>query len=215
MVGSSRMTNSLPVSRRRILARVAASPLIQTVAVPSLAQLPESPDPIVPLWREWERLHANALRLCEHWQEIESRLVRAVGFPQVIIPAADGAQSICAQFHSDINQAVVAGDCSQELSVALHAELAARRARWDAEAEALGFDEANRQELEAWRKEEAAVRAVFRTKAATLAGVEIKLALMIQLCSAFSDDPDFPLPQLLSTLADVKRLRSALDALRW
>ena len=214
MVGSSRMTNSLPVSRRRILAGVAASPLIQTVAAPSLAQLPEPPDPIVLLWREWERLHAGALRLCERWQEIETRLVHAVGFPQVFIRSADGARGICAQSHSDIDQAVAAGDCSQELAAALHAELAARRARWDAEAEALGFDEANRQELEAWRKEEAAVRTVFRTKATTLVGVEIKLALMIQLCSAFSDDPDFPLPQLRSTIADVKRLRRALDALQ-
>jgi len=214
MIGASRMPNSLPVSRRRMLAGVAASPLIQTVAVPSLAQLPGLPDPIVPLWREWERLHASASRLCEHLQQIESRLVHAVGFPQVFIPSADGARGICAQSHSDIDQAVAAGDCSQELGAALHAELATRRARWDAEAKALGFDEANRQELEAWRKEEEAVRAVFRTKAATLAGVEIKIALMIHLCSAFSDDPEFPLPQLRSTLSDVKRLRCTLDALR-
>jgi hypothetical protein len=168
----------------------------------------------VPLWREWERLHALASELCQRWQEIENRLVRAVGFPQVFITAADGARGICAQSHLDIDQAVAAGDCSQELSAALHAELAARRARWDAEAEALGFDEANRQELAAWRNEEEAVRAIFRTKAVTLGGVEIKLALMIQLCAAFSEDPDFPLPQLRSTIADVKRLRRALDTLR-
>jgi hypothetical protein len=154
------------------------------------------------------------LGLCEHWQQIESRLVRAIGFPQVFIPSASGARKICAQSPSDIDQAVAAGDCSQEFGVALHTELAARRARWDAEAEALGFDEANRQELAAWREEEAAVRAVFRARAETLAGVEIKLALMIQLCDAFSDGADFPLPQLRSTIADVKRLRSALDALR-
>jgi len=213
MVGSSRGPNSLAISRRQVVAGAAASSLIPTVTAPLLSQLPGQRDPIEPLWREWERLHARALGLCEHWQEIESRLVRAVGFPQVFIPSADGARNICAQSSSDIDQAVAAGDCPQELGVTLHAELAARRARWDAEAEALGFDEANRQELQAWRKEEEAVRAVFRTRAATLAGVEIKLALMIQLCSAFSDDPDFPLPQLRSTIADVKRLRRALDTL--
>jgi hypothetical protein len=109
---------------------------------------------------------------------------------------------------------MAAGDCPQQLGAALHTELAVRRARWNAEAEALGFNEANRQELQAWRKEEEAARAVFRTGATTLAGVEIKLALMIQLCAAFSDDPDFPLPQLRSTIADVKRLRRALDALQ-
>jgi hypothetical protein len=55
---------------------------------------------------------------------------------------------------------------------------------------------------------------IFRTRAATLAGVEIKLALMIHLCSVFSDEAEFPLPQLRSTIADVQRLRRALDALR-
>ena len=204
-------TSLSSVSRRRLIASVAVTPMSVTGSF-----LPRSPapDPIVPLWREWERLHALASELCHRWQEIETRLVRVVGFSQVFIPPTDGSRAICAQSPSEIDQAVAAGDCPQAVGAALHAELAARRARWDAEAEALGFDEANRQELEAWRKEEAAVRAVFRTKAATLAGVEVKLALMIQLCSAFSDDSDFPLPQLRSTVADVKRLRRALDTLR-
>jgi len=206
-------TTSLPsVSRRALLASTAAAPI---AAAPRFLSSAESaPDPVVPLWREWQRLHARASELCNHWQEIESRLVHAFGFPQVFIPAADGVRGICAQSHSDIDQAIAGGDCSQEVGADLHAELAVRRARWDAEAKALGFDEANRQELEAWREEEEAVRAVFRTRAATLAGVEIKLALMIQLCTTFSDDPDFPLPQLRSTLSDVKRLRSTLAALR-
>ena len=213
MVDSENSTSLPFVSRRKLLSGLAAMPAVE--AVPLVIGRTEPPDPIAPLMREWQRLHARASKICEHWQQIESRLVHAVGFPQVFIPAADGARGLCAQSHSDIDQAVAAGDCSQELSAALHAELAARRARWDAEAEALAFDEANRQELEAWRKEEAAARTVFRTKATTLAGVEIKLALMIQLCAAFSDDPDFPLPQLRSTLADVKRLRRALDALQY
>lgn len=211
MVDAKNSTSLPSVSRRALLAGTAAAPI---VAVPRFLSPESAADPVIPLWREWERLHSRALGLCEHWQEIENRLVRAVGFPQVFIPSANGARNICAQSHSDIDQAVAAGDCSPERGAALHAELAARRARWDAEAEALGFDEANRQELAAWREEEAAVRAVFRTRAATLAGVEIKLALMIQLCAAFSDDPDFPLPQLRSVIVDVKRLRSALDALR-
>ncbi len=212
MVASENSTSLSFVSRRELLNGLAAMPAVG--AVRSVIGRTEQPDPVIPLWREWERLHARALHLCEHWQKIESRLVRAVGFPQVFIPSADGARNICAQSPSDIDQAVAAGDCSQDLGAALHAELAARRVRWDAEAEALGFDEANRQELEAWREEEDAVRAIFRTRAPTLAGVEAKLALMIQLCATFSDDPDFPLPQLRSTLADVKRLRRALDALR-
>lgn len=206
-------TTSLPsVSRRALLAGTAAAPI---AAAPRFLSSPESaPDPVVPLWREWERLHALAFELCHRWQEMETRLVRAIGFPQVFIPSTDGPRAICAQSHTEIDQAVAAGDCSREVGAALHAEFAVRRARWDAEAEAVGFDEANRQELAAWREQEEAARAIFGTKAETLAGVEIKLTLMIRLCSVYSDDPDFPLPQLRSTMADVKRFRRALSTLR-
>jgi hypothetical protein len=212
MVDSENSMSRSSVSRRKLLSCATAAPAL-TVASPVIGAM-EPSDPILPLWCEWQRLHASATGLCHRAQEIESRLMRAVGFPQVFIPSSDGASCICAQYPSEIDQAVAAGDCPQDVATALHAELGARRARWDAEAEALGFEEANRQELEAWRKEEEAVRAVFRTRAATLAGVEIKLALMIQLCATFSADPEFPMPQLRSTLADVKRLGRALDALR-
>jgi hypothetical protein len=212
MVDSENSTSLSSVSRRKMLGCAIASPALRAV---HLTAGPTQPyDPVLLLWCEWQRLHAYALELCKHWQKVEARLVHSVGFPQVFISSSDSARKICAQSHSDIDHAVAAGDCSQELSVALHAELAVRRDRWDAEAKALGLDEANRQEVAAWREEEEAVRAVFRTRAATLAGVEIKLTLMIELCAAFSDDPDFPLPQLRSALSDVKRLRCTLDALR-
>jgi hypothetical protein len=212
MVDSENSTSLPPVSRRNLLAGIAATPGLR--AANSAIGSTSASDPVLPLWRLWQRLYAYASGLCERWQKLESRLVHTVGFPQVFIPSPDGGREICAQSHSEIDQAVAAGNCSPELGAALHAEFAARRARWDAEARALGFDEANRQELEAWRKEEEAVREIFRTRAGTLAGIEIKLALMIHLCSAFSDDPEFPLPQLRSTIADVKRLRRALDAPR-
>jgi hypothetical protein len=212
MVDSDNSTSLSSVSRRKLLSCTAAAPVL-TVASPAFGPM-EPSDSILPLWCEWQRLHASATGLCHRAQEIESRLMRAVGFPQVFIPSSDGARGICAQYPWEIDRALAAGNCPQELGAALHAELAVRRARWDAEAEAQGFDEANRHELVAWRKEEEAARAVFQTRAATLAGVEIKLALMIQLCATFSADPEFPLPQLRSTLADVKRLRRTLDALR-
>lgn len=212
MVDSENSTSLPSVSRRNILECAVAVPAVRAARL--TIEPPEPYDPVLPLWCEWQRLHAHALELCRRWQEMETRLVKTVGFPQVFIPSTDGSRGICAQSHSDIDQAVAAGDCSQEVAAALHSELTVRRARWDADAETLGFDEANRQELAAWREEEEAARAIFRTKAVSLVGVEIKLALMIQLCAAFSDDPDFPLLQLRSTLADVKRLRRALDALR-
>jgi hypothetical protein len=204
---------SLPVvSRRKLLAGIASAPALPSFN--SAIESPEVSDPVLPLWREWQRLHACASALCQRWQAIEGQLLQKVGFPQVFIPSSDDGRRICAQSHSEIDQAVAAGDCSPEVGAALHVEFADRRTRWDAEAGALGLDEANQQELEAWRREEEAVRTIFQTPAATLAGVETKLDLMLHLSSVFSDDAEFPLPQVRSTIADVKRLRRALDALR-
>jgi hypothetical protein len=213
-MSDSEISTSLPqVSRRELLASAVAVPIAPMASVSSVGT-PEVSDPVLPLWREWRRLHAYATGLCQRWQSIEGELVRNVGFPQVYIPSSNGGRHICAQSHPEIDQAVAAGDCSPELGAALHVDFADRRARWDAEARALGFDEANRQELAAWRREEEAVRVIFQTGAATLVGVETKLRLMIHLCSVFSDDAEFPLPQVRSILADVKRLRQALAALR-
>ena len=167
------------------------------------------PDSILPLWQEWLRLHARATGLCHRWQDIETHLMREIGFPQVRIPSSDNPAGICAQSHAEIDRALLAFPCSTEIAATLHADLSARRAGWDAEAAKLGFKELKQQEDEAWSEEAQASDAIFEARATSLVDIEIKIALIVELCSAGSDDPEFPLPQLRSTLADVKRLRRA------
>jgi hypothetical protein len=172
------------------------------------------PDSILPLWQEWLRLHARATSLCHRWQFVEAHLMGKIGFPQVRIPSSDNPAGICAQSHAEIDRALLAFPCSTEIAATLHADLSARQARWDAEAAKLGFDEVKQQEDEAWSEEAQASAAIFRARATSLAGIEIKIAVIVELCSAGSDDPEFPLPQLRSTLADVKRLRRAAGAVQ-
>jgi hypothetical protein len=203
---------SLPaVSRRNLLTGMTATPLFP-VAYRFPPQPPGVPDPILPLWYDRQRLCARATALCYRWQKMETHLFRTIGFPQVLIPSPDGRDGICAQSHAEIDHALADTPDAPMIGASLHAELAAHQARWDVEAERLGFAEAKRQEDEAWDREAEASRKIFRTRATTLAGIQIKIALMAQFCTAGSDDSDFPLPQLRSTLADVKRLRRAFDA---
>ena len=199
------------VSRRKVLAGVAATPLSPATAdhTPSA-----STDPILPFWREWQRLNIRASVLCHRWQRLESHMMRAVGVPQVTIPSLGDANAVRALSHAEIDRAVADYGCPPNIADELHADFAGQQARWDAEAARIGFEEAKHQEGEAWEQEAVATDAIFRIRAATLAGVEIKIALLIKLCFSGCDDPDFPLPQLRSTLADVKRLRRSLDALR-
>ncbi|HLY57962.1 MAG TPA: hypothetical protein VKS60_20535 [Stellaceae bacterium] len=182
MADADHTTTPSAVSRRSLLVGVAAAPL---------APVPEKPpesltDPVVPLWREWQRRHARATSLCHRWQAIETQLARTIGFPPPV-PAE--------------------GPISRVVDPSTGADAAAHQARWNAEAHRLGLEGAKRLENAAWDEEAIALHTVFCARATSLAGVEAKLALMARLCTDGSDDPDFPLPQLRSTLADVKSLR--------
>jgi hypothetical protein len=213
MVDSENSTSLSSVSRRELLTGAAATPLLPVAT--SLPQLSAGmPTSILPLWREWLRLHSQAMNLCHRWQCVEMHLIRKVGFPQVRIPNPDQPAGTCAQSHVEIDRALAAVSCSAEESAALHADFAARQARWDAEAEKLGFDAIKQQETEAWHQGTRVSDAIFEARATSLIDIEIKIALIIELCSTGSDDPESPWPELRSTLADVKRLRCAFGTVR-
>ncbi len=189
------------VSRRDLLAAAIAAPIGM---VPARNVTPS--DPILRLWRERQNLHARAVALCHQWQDLETSLIRTIGFPQVTVPNADAAHGVCAMSHDEIDKALGSDTDAVEQKTALHAQLAAHQAQWDSEAERIGFHSADRRQMRAWKAEEAATRKIFATPATTLRGIEIKISVMMALCRAGSDDPDFPLPQLRSTLADIKQL---------
>jgi len=210
MTVSENTTSPTSVSRRSLLGGAATTSLLR--AAPSSAQA--APDPIVPLWEEWLRLRARAIGLCHRWQDIETHLMRKIGIPQVLIPSSNNLADFRAQSHAAIDRAVTMLPDSIEIAAALHVDFAKQQARCDWEAARLGLVEVKRQEDQAWDQEAQASEAIFHTHATSLAGIEIKIALIVELCSTGSDDPEFPLPQLQSTLADVKRLRRQFDDTR-
>ena len=213
MVDSENSTSRPLVSRRKVLTGAATVPLFPAAASRS-QWLIEAPPPIESRWQEWQRLHARATSLCHRWQEIETRLMRTIGVPQVLITSPDNLPGIRALSHAEIDRALKTVPRSAECAAALHTDFARHQARWDTEAARLGFEELKQQEAEAWSQEAAASDAIFRAPATTLAGIEIKIALIVELFSTGSDDPEPPWPQLRSTLADVKRLRRNCDAVQ-
>jgi hypothetical protein len=213
MVDADHNTSLSVVTRRTLLTGAATTPLLSAKA--SAFRLPpETPDPMMPLWQEWQRRHARATALCHRWQDIEGHLMRKVGFPQVRIKSPDSPDGIRALSHAEIDRALAALPCSAETGVALHADFANRQARWNAEAEKLGFDEIKLQEDAARDQEIEASDAILEARVTNLMGIEIKIALIVELGSTGPDDSEFPWPQLRSTLADVKRLRRTSSAVR-
>lgn len=205
MVDADNSTSLPCLSRRKLLTGTAAAPLIK-IARSSPEESARTADPLPPLWQQWLRLHARALSLCHRWQDLETHLMRTIGVPQVVIPLPDNAAGLRAFSHAEIDRALSNVSSSPEVATALHDEFANQQARWNAEAMRLGFNEVKRQEDEAWRQEAEACAAIFHAPATSLSGIEIKIALIIELCSTGSVDPEFPSPQLLSTLSDVRCL---------
>ncbi|HYD69754.1 hypothetical protein [Azospirillum sp.] len=83
----------------------------------------------------------------------------------------------------------------------LKAELAERRARWDAEANACGLSDAERREDEADWRLDALLRAVLAGHAASLHGVVAKLGVAAVLGA---EEDDLPWEFLHGTLRDLR-----------
>lgn len=124
----------------------------------------------------------RAEALCRQAQALETRLVRSVGFPHVRVPSPEKPDGEWAGTHDEIDRIMARTGGTDEVRGLLHAELAACQQRWDAAAEAVGFDRMNELEIAAWAAQTDMSDALFTTPAASLAGIEAKLAVLVALC---------------------------------
>ena len=200
----------------RLAGRHADNPCetVAAVADELLDRSCEGPDPIRALWTKWQKLHQRAVALCHEVQDLEAQLLQTVGAPMVAVRQFKDEESYLAHSHEDID--AILGDSGSPSKYAkdLHRELAALEERWVAEAALLGFDAAMQQESDAWAREAEAAKAIFSTSATSLAGIQIKLAFMIEMCSVGPPDVMTLVPQLQSAFADVANLIAASSGRR-
>ena len=199
-------STSLPrITRRSALAGCAVGPAF----IDGLLRVEGcSQDPVAQLWVEWKKLHQQAVMLCHKAQDLEAQLLRTVGTPIVAVQDVDGMDRAVAHSHEEIDAIFREAGFPAEAARELHQKLTALEDGWRAEGDRLGFDEAQRAEADAWAKEAEVASAIFSMAAQSLSGVQIKLALMIQMCAVGMVEPAFPLPQLQSVLNDVQKLRA-------
>ena len=156
MAESEDTTSLLGVTRRALLTSAATIPL-----APILRGRPTdtAASPIAAVYRDWRKADAEVRHWCREWGKPESALVRSVGFPRVAISLPPSTTPTWVATHEDIDRTLVDSSDLETLRGSLHAELAARTARWDAEATAIGLAAADRQEaLALERREELAFR---------------------------------------------------------
>ena len=174
----------------------------------------QGPDPICALYAEWQKLHQQAVALCHEVQDLEAQLLQTVGAPMVAVQQVKGGESCLAHSHEDIDAILGDFGSPSEYAKDLHRKLATFEERWSAEAALLGFDDAMQRESEGWAQEAEAAKVIFSTSATSLAGIQIKLAFMIETCSVGPPDVMTLVPQLQSAFADVANLIAASSGRR-
>jgi hypothetical protein len=206
----SETTTSLPFVTRRTLLTGA----ITTAVIPIRAMSSDSSvagDPILSLWRDWQSVFAEAVAWSVKAGSLEHAMARKVGYPRVLIPSLAQGDPIWATSHADIDAELEGTAVTDEQRQQLHSDLAAQQARWDTAKEATGFNEADRNETEAWARSEELANALFTLPAQGILGVIIKLTLILRTGEAEVSPDEHPWPQLRSVHNDLRRLAEVYD----
>jgi hypothetical protein len=165
-------------------------------------------DPALDLWQQWLAAHNETQRLWNIQLGLESRMVAAVGFPQVEITLPGKKQPVRAFSLEDIDR--ICGDASGHQGAKEHAIAAFRERQeaWDRLDEALGYSRAEKAEIRSDRMEMKLADALWQEPAVSFAGAVAKLhAILVTGEQGLSQE--FPWPQVRSTLADLVRIGQA------
>ena len=132
-------------------------------------------------------------------------MARNIGFPRVLV-SQPCERPVYATSYGDIGAQLEGTAVTEEQRQRLHSDLAAQQGRWDAAADATGMNEADRNEIKAWKKSEELAETLFAVRAQTIFGVIIKLALVLQTGEAQACADEHPWPQIRSAYDDLRSL---------
>ncbi|MBZ9843371.1 hypothetical protein [Mesorhizobium sp. CA5] len=159
-------------------------------------------DPALRLCESWHEIHRSTLELCRQQQQLETYLVKAIGFPCAKMQLPGGGEKTVHSVES-LDELY-----SPESEVALDrvlADLAAHQARWDAADAEIGFSRTD----ELIRRSEATEQALLDdlplSQACSVEGVLAKLLVILRYGEHWEDPDDFPWRHIRSVLDDLAR----------
>jgi hypothetical protein len=163
-------------------------------------------DAAISAWKAWRAAHRRTLALCRKLQRLESELARTIGFPQVVLAAAELPSPVrigsLRQFDGLATD--LPSLCSQHAEVA--AALRAHQHRWDDADRAIGYSVARQEEAAASADEERLIAMLFAVDATSLCGLSAKLDVLIAVGADGAEGRHFPWPELRRIRRDVARL---------
>ncbi|MCZ7447466.1 hypothetical protein O8B93_07665 [Agrobacterium rhizogenes] len=130
---------------------------------------------MIALWQKWLKAHDETQRLCKLQQGVESRMVVAVGFPQVKIALPGRAVTVWASSQEEIDR--ICGDAPEHQTIKAEALTALweRQEAWDRLDEAWGYSRAQKAEIRSDRLEMQLAKALWAEPAISITGAIAQL----------------------------------------
>ena len=159
-------------------------------------------DPALTKWHAWNRAFQELGDLGRAQQKLESCLWSIAPAPLVEITLTDSAAPYFTSSISEI-QDRLRGDAFAAARASAEADLLAKRQRWEAADQSVGYSRAKRAEDEASLIEERLADELLQTPAMSTVAAAAKLHCILERGSPRPDSDEFPWPQIRSVLIDV------------
>jgi hypothetical protein len=163
-------------------------------------------DAAVAAWHVWRAAHRRTLALCRKQQDLECELARTIGFPRVILNAAEVSSPVrigsLQQF--DELAAELPSIFARRAEVA--AALCEQQRRWADADRAIGFSDTRQNEAAAIDEEERLMEGLLAAEATSLRGIGVKLDVLLAVGVEGVEGGQFPWPELRRIRRDIARL---------
>jgi hypothetical protein len=153
-------------------------------------------------WNAWRLASRELVRLGREQQELENRLMSLAPVPQVEVRQSGTITPFVASSAREIQERLK-GDAFASARASAEAELLARRRRWEAMDETVGYSRAKDAEFEASLIEESLAAELSQAPAMTTVAVAAKLHCILERGPPRADSDEFPWPQVRSLLIDI------------
>jgi hypothetical protein len=156
--------------------------------------------------KEWRAAHRRTLALCRKQQRLESELARTIGFPQVVLAAAELPSPVRVSSLRQFDEFAVDLPFLHSQREEIAAALRTHQRRWDNADLAIGYTATRQEEAAASADEERLIARLFAADPTSLRGLSAKLDVLIAVGADGTEGRHFPWPQLRRMRSDVARL---------
>lgn len=202
MADSDHSTTLSSVTRRLLMTQIVAVGALWpfgTRARENISVRGHEDDPALHLCQSWHEVHSSTLALCQQQQQLETYLVKKVGFPCIKVQLRGGEKTV----HSVESLNELYSPENEVIWGRALADLTAHQARWDAADAEIGFSKTDELILRSEAAEQALLDDLPLCPARSVEGVLAKLLAILRYGEQWENSDDFPWRHIRSVLDDI------------